>query len=142
VRRSVPVALGRVDFKNYAIHLHDTKNGSARAVPLTMQAEEVLKSLTRSINQNALVFFGLSYEGLKQAFERALKRARICDFRLHDLRHEAASRAAETGQLSITELQAVTGHKDPRMIARYVHMLPGGKFQASCRLSVAFMPLF
>lgn len=113
-----------IDYENHAIFLPDTKNGHARTAPLTFRAEQILLSLKREEDQSR-VFDGLTYEGLKQAFERARKRAKLADLRLHDLRHEAASRAAESGMLSINELQAFTGHRDIRMVTRYAHILPG-----------------
>lgn len=115
-----------IDYHNHAIYLHETKNGHARCVPMTLAAEKVLTSIPWSIDQNdQRVLYGLTYEGLKQAFERARTRAKIADLRLHDLRHEASSRAAESGKLGLAELQLVTGHKDIRMVTRYTHMLPG-----------------
>ncbi len=43
-------------------------------------------------------------------------------FHFHDLRHEATSRLAESGLYSLIELQAVTGHRDTRMLLRYSHL--------------------
>ena len=40
--------------------------------------------------------------------------------RFHDLRHEAVSRFFEKG-LSLPEVAAISGHKDPRMLMRYTH---------------------
>lgn len=114
-----------IDYQNSVIYLHQTKNGHARTVPLTLAAEAILKSLPRAIDGTKRVLDGLTYEGLKQAFVRGRKRAQLTDFRLHDLRHEASSRAAESGALSLAELQLVTGHRDVRMVMRYTHMMPG-----------------
>lgn len=52
---------------------------------------------------------------------RAVKRAGVENFRFHDLRHEATSRLFEKG-LSQMEVSTITGHKDPRMLARYTHL--------------------
>jgi integrase len=40
----------------------------------------------------------------------------------HDLRHEAISRLAERGSLSMLELAAVSGHKTMQMLKRYTHL--------------------
>jgi hypothetical protein len=40
----------------------------------------------------------------------------------HDLRHEATSRLAESGLFTLVELQAITGHRDTRMLLRYSHL--------------------
>ena len=43
--------------------------------------------------------------------------------RFHDLRHEAISRLFERG-LSVAEVALISGHKDPRMLFRYVQLRP------------------
>ena len=50
-----------------------------------------------------------------------IKRAGVDDLRFHDLRHEAISHFFELG-LSVPEVSLVSGHKDPRMLARYTHL--------------------
>lgn len=45
----------------------------------------------------------------------------LVDAKLHDLRHEGASRYAEKKKFNTIELAAITGHQDLRMLKRYVH---------------------
>ena len=52
---------------------------------------------------------------------RLRERAGINDLRFHDLRHEAVTRLFERG-LSITEVAAISGHKELRMLSRYAHL--------------------
>jgi integrase len=110
------------------LHLADTKNGTARDVPITLAADSALKS--KDAVRGAT---------LTQAFVRAVRRARkayeaecllanlppevgyLEDLRFHDLRHEATSRLFEAG-LSIMEASAVTGHKSLQMLKRYTHL--------------------
>ena len=40
--------------------------------------------------------------------------------RFHDLRHEAVSRFFERG-LTMPEVAAIRGHRDPRTLMRYTH---------------------
>jgi integrase len=42
--------------------------------------------------------------------------------RLHDARHDAITRWAETGQLSVHELLMVSGHRDTKTLSRYVNL--------------------
>ena len=56
------------------------------------------------------------------AWNRACENAAIKDLRIHDLRHEAISRVAETGRFSLPELQQFSGHRDIRMLMRYSHL--------------------
>lgn len=55
------------------------------------------------------------------ALSRAIRRAGIPDFRLHDLRHCFASYAAMEG-VSQKALMSLLGHKDARMTHRYTHL--------------------
>ena len=58
---------------------------------------------------------------IQTAWENALKRAEIEDFRFHDLRHSAASYLAMNGA-SIAEIAEVLGHKTLQMVKRYAHL--------------------
>lgn len=120
----------RISFEHRSIQLIDTKNGTPRGVPLSRRAMEVLMTL-RQVAARELgctgeldsgpVFPGLTINAFKLAFTRMVKRAELENFRFHDLRHEATSRLFEKG-LSQMEVATITGHKDPRMLARYTHL--------------------
>lgn len=99
--------------------LRMTKNGEARAVPLTSRAVALLEALPRSIDGRVLP---LEKQGLHAVFKTACKRANISDFHWHDLRHESISRFAERGDLSVLELAAISGHKTLRMVQVYVQL--------------------
>ena len=137
-----------LDLVRRVAHLPETKNGASRDVPLSPAAVEALsvarvaaeaihtasKSKARILNGPV---FNVRSDAITRAFERAVARARkayeveceelgrqpdqkfLTNLRLHDLRHEAASRLATVYQLH--ELTKVTGHKDPRMLMRYYH---------------------
>ncbi|MCZ2172975.1 MAG: site-specific integrase [Burkholderiales bacterium] len=105
-----------IDLRQRVAHLSDTKNGTSRDVPLSTAAVAVLKKLPRQISGRV---FPITPTVITEGFERACERAEIEDLRFHDLRHEATSRLAE--KLAMHELMKVTGHKDPRMLARYYH---------------------
>lgn len=108
-----------VDFGRRYIHLRDTKNGEARHVPLTQRALAILHALPR-VEGEARVFPLLPNE-LKCAWARLLARAGIADFRVHDLRHEGASRHATRLQGNVFLLQKITGHKSVKVLERYVN---------------------
>lgn len=50
-----------------------------------------------------------------------MQEAKIEDFRLHDLRHNAASYLAMNGA-SLQEIGVVLGHKTLSMVQRYAHL--------------------
>ncbi len=58
---------------------------------------------------------------VQTAFRTALRKARIKDFRFHDLRHTAATRLAEAGATPIA-VQHLLGHADLKTTQRYFHV--------------------
>lgn len=121
----------QVDAQKRVVRLSDTKNDSARTVPLTKLATEIfltaLANPVRPIDCD-LVFFGEPGRDGKRrpyAFTKvwgAIKqKAGVADFRFHDLRHEAVSRLVEGG-LSDQEVSAISGHKSMQMLKRYTHL--------------------
>lgn len=111
-----------IDKKRRVALLLDTskiKNGEARAVPLSSGAIVTLESLPKSIKGKVIP---LEKGTLYRAFKNACERAGIEDFTWHDLRHEALSRLAERGDLSMLEMAAVSGHKTLQMLKRYTHL--------------------
>jgi len=58
---------------------------------------------------------------ISDAWEHAVKRAGIENFRYHDLRHSCASYLAMNGA-SLMEIAEVLGHKTLAMVKRYTHL--------------------
>jgi integrase len=121
----------QVDIGRRIVRLTDTKNGSARTVPLTDTACAVMKDALahpiRPIDTN-LIFFGEPGKDGKRrpylfnsVWQRIVKKVGIEDFRFHDLRHEAVSRFFEAG-LTDVEVSTISGHKSMQMLRRYAHL--------------------
>jgi len=108
-----------VDFQRNIAMLSETKNGEARTVPLTTRVVDILKSLPQ---QTSGLVLQVERQTLYHAFEAACKRAGIDDYTWHDLRHEALSRLAERGDMTVLELAEVSGHKTIQMLKRYTHL--------------------
>lgn len=67
--------------------------------------------------------FDLGIKALANAWRKMCDSSGIEDFRIHDLRHEAISRAAESGVFAtVLDLQAFSGHRDLRSLTRYTHL--------------------
>ncbi len=92
-----------------------------RKVPLSPTCIDVLQSLPRCLDGRV---FPVTVEALKQAYERAVIRAGICDFTFHDLRHDALTRLARMG-FNVLELRAISGHTTVNMLQRYVSIDAG-----------------
>jgi len=125
------LARDQVDLNRRVVRLNETKNGSARTVPLSKRAAKVFKQalshLLRPVDTD-LVFFGEpGRDGKRRPYRinkvwtNALERAHIQDLRFHDLRHEAISLLVERG-LSDQEVAAISGHKSMQMLKRYTHL--------------------
>jgi len=115
----------QVDFQRNVIVLEETKNGERRLLPLAAHALELMKELSkvRRIDTD-LIFPGKDPTKpieIAKAWERALDKAKIEDFRFHDLRHSAASYLAMNGA-SLAEIAEVLGHKTFQMVKRYSHL--------------------
>ena len=96
--------------------LPDTKNGTARHVPLSSRAGDVLKGLPRNISGGVF-----TNQNVSHAFIAATQKAGIEGLHFHDLRHEATSRLFEKG-LNPMQVAAITGHKTLQMLKRYTHL--------------------
>lgn len=128
MRRSELLSLTAQDInleRRYAF-LGNTKNGRSRKVPLSSRAMEVLQHLIAECDSPTERLLKLSPNALKIAFfRRVLPASGVEDFHFHDFRHEAISRLAESGRFQLIELQAISGHRDMRMLQRYAHLCSG-----------------
>ncbi|MBN6739927.1 site-specific integrase [Acidithiobacillus sp. MC6.1] len=100
------------------VFLPDTKNGTARTVPLSSKALAVLSSLPHRMDGRV---WSYTQDGMRASWAKALKRAGITGLTFHDLRHEATSRLFEKG-LNPMQVAAITGHKTLQMLKRYTHL--------------------
>ena len=120
-----------IDFTKAVAVLHDTKNGDSRTVPLSTVAMGLLLGLVRRIDGRV---FDLNESRVSHGLLAAVRKGReayeaqggtderiLVDLHFHDLRHEAASRLVEKG-LHPLEVMLITGHRDTRMLKRYVHL--------------------
>lgn len=104
--------------------MKETKNGEARAAPLSSKAIEVLNALPKpagKLNPTDQPF-PIERTCLLSVFRYACQRAKIQDFTWHDLRHEAMSRLSEKNDFSIIELATISGHKTLQMLKKYTHL--------------------
>lgn len=112
---------------NARITLYDTKNGEPRGVPLNTAAGAALAALEPDPAKRVGSVFkrknGEAWGQIRTAFEMAVERAGLSDFRFHDLRHTAASHLAMRGR-PLKEIQEVLGHKSFSMTLRYAHLSP------------------
>jgi len=158
----------QIDLSRKLITLHETKNGDRRAIPLSPQALNVFVELQQWRQPHTILVFPrlprskqniesvsssslCSHEPekiqkiqkaavIRSAWEQALKRAAIDDFRFHDLRHCAASYLAMSGA-SLSEIAEILGHKTLAMVKRYAHLSDSHKHAVIDRMNKTFLDL-
>lgn len=108
-----------IDMKHQTAHVPDTKNGTSRDVPLSLEARE---AITRLGVRSEGKLFTYTPSGLKSVWRVSMSRLEIADLHFHDLRHEAISRLFELGTLNVMEVAAISGHKSLGMLKRYTHL--------------------
>jgi integrase len=120
-----------VDFAKREIIARDTKNGQDRKVVMIDDVVAAMKALkhdplprkrrAEDIPNNTPSDAVFSVGDNKNWWGAALRKAKIEDFRWHDLRHTFCSRLAQNGA-SLKVIQEAAGHKTIAMAARYTHM--------------------
>jgi integrase len=115
-----------IDFSRGIMRILDTKNDDRRAIPLKGFAHDLMKERSKVRHIDTDLVFPSKIRPQKpllihKSFSKAVKRAKIEDFRFHDLRHSAASYLAMNGA-SLAEIADVLGHKTFQMVKRYAHL--------------------
>ena len=117
-----------MDLKRGLLIFRDTKNGETRSAPLTGHALDILKQHAKVRRLDTMLVFpdatGRRPLSIRDAFESAVERAGIADFRFHDLWHTFASYLVMNGA-SLMEIAEALGHKTLAMVKRYAHLTEG-----------------
>lgn len=117
------------------VHPDQAKARKAIAVPLNSDAVDVIR---RQLGKHQRFVF--SYEGSPvrqvntKAWQKALRRAGIEDFRWHDLRHTWASWHAQAGT-PLHALQELGGWESVEMVRRYAHLAPQHLAEHAARIA-------
>jgi len=126
-----------IDFQrqNITLNADIDKAGKKRCFPLNSEALEVLKMWREQTLHfdNEWVFpnpkTGKPRDNVRKAWANLLKRARIENFRWHDMRHHFASRLVMAGT-DLNTVRQLLGHSDIKMTLRYAHLSPLHQAQA------------
>lgn len=114
-----------VDLENRLAHLKETKNGTARSVPLGEGVIDELNKLSKIRNPaKSLIFASKTAFGkidINKAWNEALKRANIEEFVFHGIRHHYATFMARQGASNL-QIKTALGHKTLQMLERYSHL--------------------
>lgn len=106
-----------IDLDKSIALLPQTQNGTARWVPLSPKAKEILSALEQTDER----VFPIGPDALRHGWDRLCKKAEIERLRFHDLRHEAVSRLFELN-LTVPEVAFISGHKTPSQLFKYAQI--------------------
>jgi len=124
-----------INFQTSVITIPRSKSGEMRHIPMNDRVVEILRGLPSRM-KSEWVFPSATWSTpmdgdnfTKRVFIPAVKKARIEDFRWHDLRHTFASRLVMKRN-DLTTVRELMGHKDIKMTLRYSHLSPAHKMTA------------
>jgi len=112
-----------IDLDRGLIHLEITKNKHRRTIPLVGLALTLLRDMPRHPMSPYLFPSskgGSQWRGYRTAWNEALKRAKVTNYRFHDNRHSAGSYLVQCG-IPLYTVSSILGHRSPVQTARYAH---------------------
>ena len=109
-----------INLEHNLIHVHESKSGYSREIPIMSSLKDILLGLSQSPNGKV---FPITVKELEHDFAYGLKKSGLQDIHFHDLRHTFASHFMMNGG-SITDLQRILGHCTLALTQRYAHFSP------------------
>lgn len=121
-REAMDMQWSDVDFTKSTWLLKFNKSGKARHIALNTDAMAILNALPKI---SAYIFAnpetGKPYNDIRKTFDKVMRCAGISNMRIHDLRHNFASLAVNSGE-SLFVVQKLLGHASPQTTQRYAHL--------------------
>lgn len=123
-----------LELKHAWIKAGQSKNGRPISIPLNDIAMEVLNRQQGKHPTRVFTYRGEPFKAANtKAWQAALERAGIKNFRWHDLRHTWATWQRQAGTPT-HELQRLGGWKTASMVDRYAHLAPDHLAHAAARI--------
>lgn len=119
--------------RTLTIRAETAKSSKTRRIPLNAQAYQVLTAWKETNYQaDGLVFpseTGEQMTTIKTSWGALMRKAKITDFRFHDLRHNFASQLVMKG-VDLNLVRELLGHSDYATTLRYAHVADSNKADA------------
>ncbi len=105
-----------IDLKKKTVRLRaeTTKTNTARFIPLSPRAIDLIKRVPKGGNRSWL---DLTPKQVDSNFRKARGKTDLVDLHFHDTRHEATTRLA--AKVQVLDLARITGHKDINQLLTY-----------------------
>lgn len=104
------------NISDHYVLLPDTKNGTSRKVPLSIEAKRLL-SLMKGMDNKYVCTLNEANTLSQYFWQVTTEKLKLQDLNFHDTRHEATTRLSR--KLAIQDLAKVTGHKDLKSLMGY-----------------------
>ncbi|MDV7613713.1 tyrosine-type recombinase/integrase [Acinetobacter baumannii] len=121
-REAMDVKWADINLDTGAWLLTHNKSGKARHINLNPEALNIIKAMPKC---SEYVFANpqtlLPFKDMRKTFDKIMESAKISNIRIHDLRHNFASAAVNSGQ-SLFIVQHLLGHASPQTTQRYAHL--------------------
>jgi site-specific recombinase XerD len=124
-----------VNFKTSLVTIPRSKHGERRFVQLNSGARNALNVLLQSRDASGLVCcLGSSRDRERGIwFKEVMLKAKVENFRWHDLRHTFASRLVMAG-VDLPSVMKLMGHRNIQTTMRYAHLAPKHLAEAAERM--------
>lgn len=127
----------QINFDFKFIEVLENKGNKHILLPLNQRLIDLLTE-TPEEERRGYVFINeetkLPYKDIKKAWNNALKKAEIKNFRFHDLRHTVGTRLAKEN-VPVNVIKEILAHSDIKTTMRYVHCTQGAKLEALSKLN-------
>ena len=116
--------LENIDFQNNQVYFLNTKNKEDRGVPIDKNILNIVQNFIIKNNIEDYLFWNKKNQKLyyiRGYLQNIIKKIKLKDFHIHDLRHTTASYIAMNGG-SLLDIAEILGHKSLTMARRYSHL--------------------
>lgn len=125
MRRSELLKITAMDVHGDLIHLWETKNKSARSVPMTSRVKAIIEKRTARHKSGSL-WPDLTKDMVRQGWDSARRHMGLMNdpwFVFHALRHTFVSRLVQRG-VNLKMVAELAGHRVIQTTMRYAHLAP------------------